>query len=38
VQERAVHVDSRAILEALHNIYHADGLYGEITGASDISQ
>jgi Peptidase S46 len=34
VQARAVNVDSRAILEALHHIYHADALYGEITGAS----
>jgi hypothetical protein len=37
VQARAVHVDSRAILEALRNIYHADGLYNEISGASSIS-
>ncbi len=37
VQGRAVNVDSRAILEALHNIYHVNGLYDEITGASGIT-
>jgi len=29
---RAVAVDSRGILEALRNIYHAEGLVGELTG------
>ena len=38
VQGRAVNVDSRAILESLHKIYHADGLYQEIIGASGISE
>ena len=38
VQARAVNVDSRAILESLHKIYHADGLYSEITGASGITE
>ncbi|ABF41278.1 dipeptidyl-peptidase 7 [Candidatus Koribacter versatilis Ellin345] len=37
LQARAVHVDSRAILESLQKIYHADALYEEITGASGIS-
>ena len=37
VQGRAVNVDSRAILESLHKIYHADALYEEIIGASGIS-
>jgi hypothetical protein len=32
-QERAVHVDSRGILEALRQIYSATGLVGELTGA-----
>ena len=36
VQGRAVNVDSRAILEALHHIYHADALFNEITRASGI--
>ncbi len=31
---RAVAVDSRGILEALRNIYHADRLVGELTGNS----
>ncbi len=38
VQGRAVNVDSRAILEALHEIYHADGLYNEITAASKAGE
>ena len=29
---RAVEVDSRAIMEALRNIYHADALASELTG------
>jgi len=32
-QSRAVHVDSRGIIEALHNIYGADALADELTGA-----
>ncbi len=35
VQGRAVNVDSRAILESLQKIYHADALYQEITAASE---
>jgi len=31
-QARAVHVDSRGIIEALRNIYGADGLANELTG------
>jgi hypothetical protein len=31
-QSRAVHVDSRGIIEALRNIYGADGLVNELTG------
>ena len=31
-QARAVSVDSRAITEALQQIYHADGLVSELTG------
>ncbi|HEY3929167.1 MAG TPA: S46 family peptidase [Candidatus Koribacter sp.] len=38
VQGRAVNVDSRAILEALHNIYHVDGLYDELTTASGLTE
>jgi hypothetical protein len=30
---RSVEVDSRAILESLRKIYHADALANEITGA-----
>jgi hypothetical protein len=37
LQARAVNVDSRAILESLHKIYHADALYNEIAGASGMS-
>lgn len=37
-QGRAVNVDSRAILEALHKVYHAEPLYNEITGASKASE
>ena len=33
-QARAVSVDSRAILEALDQVYHADGLVAELTGRS----
>ncbi len=29
---RAVSVDSRAIIESLRSVYHADGLVGELTG------
>ena len=32
-QGRAVQVDSRGIIEALRNIYGADGLANELTGA-----
>ncbi len=32
-QSRAVHVDSLGIIEALHNIYGADALANELTGA-----
>ena len=32
-QARAVHVDSRGIIEALRNIYGADALVNELTGA-----
>jgi hypothetical protein len=32
-QQRAVHVDSRAILEALRKIYNAEALANELTGA-----
>lgn len=32
VQGRSVHVDSRGIIEALKNIYHADALANELTG------
>ena len=32
VQQRAVHVDSRGIIEALRKIYGADGLANELTG------
>ena len=38
VEGRAVNVDSRAILESLRKIYHADGLYKEITGASKLPE
>jgi len=31
-QSRAVHVDSRGIIEALRNIYGADALAKELTG------
>ena len=31
-QARAVSVDSRAIMEALDQIYHADGLVSELAG------
>ena len=31
-QARAVSVDSRAILEALQQVYHADDLVAELTG------
>ncbi len=31
-QARAVHVDSRGIIEALRDIYHADGLANELAG------
>jgi hypothetical protein len=31
-QARAVSVDSRGIIEALRQVYHADGLVGELTG------
>jgi hypothetical protein len=34
VQGRAVHVDSRAILESLRNIYHATELAQELTGSA----
>jgi hypothetical protein len=37
-QARAVSVDSRAILEALHSIYHADLLLEELLGKSDGSR
>jgi len=30
---RSVEVDSRAIIESLRNIYHADALVNELTGA-----
>jgi len=30
---RSVEVDSRAIIESLRNIYHADALANELTGA-----
>jgi Peptidase S46 len=33
-EARAVHVDSRAILESLQKIHHADALFNEITTAS----
>jgi len=33
VQGRSVHVDSDGIIEALRNIYHADALANELTGA-----
>ena len=33
VQQRAVHVDSRGIIEALRKIYGADALANELTGA-----
>ena len=32
-QARAVSVDSRAIIEALHQVYHTDALAAELTGA-----
>jgi hypothetical protein len=32
-EARAVSVDSRAIIEALSQVYHADALVGELTGA-----
>ena len=32
-QARAVHVDSRSIIEALHHIYGADALANELTGS-----
>ena len=38
VQGRAVNVDSRAILESLDKIYHADGLYKEIMSASGAAE
>ena len=31
---RSVEVDSRAIIESLRNIYHADGLVNELTGGA----
>jgi hypothetical protein len=34
VQQRAVHVDSRAIIEALRKIYGADALANELTGVA----
>jgi hypothetical protein len=34
VQQRAVHVDSRGIIEALRKIYGADALVNELTGAA----
>jgi hypothetical protein len=34
---RAVEVDSRAILESLRQIYHADALVNEITGTEAAS-
>ncbi len=34
-QSRAVHVDSRGIIEALRNIYGANTLVNELTGAKD---
>lgn len=34
VQGRAVHVDSRGIIEALRDIYHANGLANELTGTA----
>ncbi len=34
---RAVEVDSRAILESLHKIYHADALATELTGGSAMT-
>src|SRR5208337_372699 len=33
---RSVEVDSRAIVESLRNIYHADGLVNELTGARSM--
>jgi hypothetical protein len=38
MQARAVNVDSRAILESLQKIYHADALYNEIAGASGMKK
>jgi len=32
---RSVEVDSRAIIESLRNIYHADALVNELTGGAD---
>ena len=32
---RSVEVDSRAIMESLRNIYHADALVNELTGGAD---
>jgi hypothetical protein len=36
VQQRAVHVDSRGIIEALRKIYGADALANELTGATPV--
>jgi|SRR5271157_5819843 len=33
---RSIEVDSRAILESLRNIYHADALANELTGAGSM--
>ncbi|HEY6303668.1 MAG TPA: S46 family peptidase [Terriglobales bacterium] len=35
-QSRAVHVDSRGIIEALRNIYGANTLVNELTGTKDV--
>lgn len=37
VQQRAVHVDSRGIIEALRKIYGADALANELTGTAAAS-
>jgi len=34
---RAVEVDSRAITEALKQIYHADALLNELTGGQPVA-